>query len=55
VVELMRYFETLPEVGEPTLANRILGPARITLQEWAGGRPDAAAVRTSLQEVRHAS
>jgi uncharacterized protein YbjT (DUF2867 family) len=55
VVELMRYFETLPEVGDPTLANRILGPARITLQEWAGGRPDAAAVRTSLQEVRHAS
>jgi uncharacterized protein YbjT (DUF2867 family) len=38
VVELMRYFENLPEVGDPTLANRILGPANMTLQQWAAQR-----------------
>jgi uncharacterized protein YbjT (DUF2867 family) len=48
VVSMMRYFDGLPEFGDPDEANRILGAPTITLREWvelsspAGGRSGEA-------------
>ncbi len=41
VVEMMRYFETHGELGDRAEADRLLGPATITLEQWAA-RADAA-------------
>ena len=38
VVRLMKYFEGLPEHGDPTEANRILGAPTITLGQWAASQ-----------------
>lgn len=37
-IALMKYFEALPEFGDPTEANAILGAPEITLEQWAASR-----------------
>lgn len=37
-VALMRYFDQLPEFGDPTEANRFLGAPEITLEQWESSR-----------------
>jgi uncharacterized protein YbjT (DUF2867 family) len=37
-IALMKYFENLPEFGDPEEANRILGAPTITLEQWAASR-----------------
>jgi uncharacterized protein YbjT (DUF2867 family) len=37
-IELMKYFDGLPEYGDPTEANRILGAPTVTLEEWVASR-----------------
>jgi uncharacterized protein YbjT (DUF2867 family) len=46
-VELMRYFDGLPEFGDPTEANRILGAPTITLVEWVESRAGAAPAKAA--------
>ncbi len=38
-VAMMRYFDPLPEYGDPTEANRILGAPTLTLKQWAASLP----------------
>ncbi|MBC8186056.1 NAD(P)H-binding protein [candidate division KSB1 bacterium] len=38
IVSLMEYFEKVPEKGDPTEANEILGSLKITLDEWIRNR-----------------
>jgi uncharacterized protein YbjT (DUF2867 family) len=38
VIALMKYFDGLPEFGDPAEANRILGAPTITLEQWAAER-----------------
>ena len=37
-IDLMKYFEHQPEYGDPTQANRLLGAASVTLEEWVRNR-----------------
>jgi uncharacterized protein YbjT (DUF2867 family) len=38
-IDLMKYFERLPEYGDPTEANRILGAPTLTLEQWVASLP----------------
>lgn len=37
-IALMKYFDELPELGDPTEANRILGAPEITIEQWVASR-----------------
>jgi uncharacterized protein YbjT (DUF2867 family) len=41
VVGMMKYFEDLPEFGDPAEADRLLGAPVITLEQWAAGIKEA--------------